>query len=118
MLALSFAPYAIAGPHAEKETAAIIALRIFIFGPFNWEMTLQPIQLACASRCGANTRLCQPCRSPAVSGRLRCRMHGGTNPGAPSGNRNARKHGGYSAEAKATAQFLKEIARLVDQVGG
>lgn len=26
----------------------------------------------------------------------RCRMHGGTNTGAPAGNQNARTHGGYS----------------------
>ncbi|WP_426051729.1 hypothetical protein [Brevundimonas sp. SL161] len=45
-----------------------------------------------------------------MSGRKRCRMHGGTNPGAPRGNRNAWKHGGYSAEAKATARFLASVA--------
>lgn len=40
-------------------------------------------------------------------------MHGGTNPGAPKGNQNARKHGGYSAKAMATARYLREIGRLV-----
>ncbi len=40
-------------------------------------------------------------------------MHGGTNPGAPKGNRNAGKHGGYSAKTKAAVSYLKEIARLV-----
>ena len=35
------------------------------------------------------------------------------NPGAPIGNRNARKHGGYSAKAMAAARYLKMIARLV-----
>jgi uncharacterized protein YjcR len=40
-------------------------------------------------------------------------MHGGTNPGAPIGNRNARKHGGYSSEAMKAARYLKIIARLV-----
>jgi hypothetical protein len=29
----------------------------------------------------------------------RCRIHGGKSPGAPNGNRNALKHGLYSAEA-------------------
>jgi glucans biosynthesis protein len=38
-------------------------------------------------------------------------MHGGTNPGAPKGNRNAWKHGGYSAERMEAAEYLKEIAR-------
>lgn len=40
-------------------------------------------------------------------------MHGGTNPGAPRGGSNARKHCGYSAKAKATARYVREIARLV-----
>jgi len=39
--------------------------------------------------------------------------HGGTNPGAPKGNRNARKLGGYSAKPKAALAFLKEIAKFV-----
>jgi hypothetical protein len=29
----------------------------------------------------------------------RCRMHGGPSPGAPKGNRNAWKHGRFTAEA-------------------
>ncbi|WP_443029275.1 hypothetical protein [Sphingopyxis sp. A083] len=48
-----------------------------------------------------------------MKGKRRCRMHGGKNPGAPRGNHNARKHGGYSAKAKAAARYVKEIARLV-----
>lgn len=52
-----------------------------------------------------------------MRGKRRCRMHGGTNEGAPRGNRNARKHGGYSAKAKAAAVYLREIARLVREVG-
>lgn len=44
-------------------------------------------------------------------------MHGGTNPGAPKGNSNARKHGGYSAKSKAAVAYLKEIARLVQETG-
>lgn len=48
-----------------------------------------------------------------MKGKRRCRMHGGTNPGAPEGNRNARKHGGYSGKAKAAARYLSGIARLV-----
>ena len=34
-------------------------------------------------------------------------------PGAPIGNRNARKHGGYSASAMAAARYLKMIARIM-----
>lgn len=44
-------------------------------------------------------------------------MHGGTNPGPPEGNRNARKHGARSAEAMAAARYLREIARLVQETG-
>jgi hypothetical protein len=40
----------------------------------------------------------------------RCRMHGGTNPGAPKGNRNAFKHGRYTAEAIAGR---REVAALI-----
>ncbi|WP_407644392.1 hypothetical protein [Erythrobacter insulae] len=48
-----------------------------------------------------------------MKGRKRCRMHGGTNPGAPKGNQNARKHGGYSAQTKEAMRYVKAIARLV-----
>jgi len=41
----------------------------------------------------------------------RCRMHGGTSPGAPKGNRNAWKHGHYSAEAVTTRQVIRALIR-------
>ena len=45
-------------------------------------------------------------------------MHGGTNPGAPKGNQNARKHGGYSAKTLEAMRYVKAIARLVrDELG-
>jgi glucans biosynthesis protein len=37
----------------------------------------EPAPLRNAPRCGARTRSGQSCRSPAVKGRARCRMHGG-----------------------------------------
>jgi len=40
-------------------------------------------------------------------------MHGGTNPGAPKGNRNAWKHGARSGKAEEAARFLRAMARLV-----
>ncbi|WP_448583006.1 HGGxSTG domain-containing protein [Thermaurantiacus sp.] len=46
------------------------------------------------------------CQTPAVKGRKRCRMHGGTNPGAPRGNRNAWKHGARCAEVEALVRGL------------
>jgi glucans biosynthesis protein len=58
-------------------------------------MTLSP-------RCGARTRGGDACRAPAVSGRARCRMHGGAvGSGAPRGNQNALKSGLHTAEARA-----------------
>ena len=40
----------------------------------------------------------------------RCRMHGGLSTGAPKGNRNAFKHGRYTAEAIASR---REVAALI-----
>lgn len=41
-------------------------------------------------------------------------MHGGTNPGAPRGNRNAWKHGGRSSEARRAAAYFRYIVRSLD----
>src|SRR5215207_6426111 len=49
-------------------------------------------------RCGARTRNAdRPCRSWRVTGKSRCRMHGGARgSGAPKGSRNGSyKHGGF-----------------------
>jgi hypothetical protein len=67
-----------------------------------------------ASRCGAKTRSGSFCRSPAMNNG-RCRMHGGTSPGAPKGNKNALKHGWYTAEAIAMRQRLAELRRYAKQ---
>ena len=75
---------------------------------------MQPERLAKAPRCLAKTRKGKACQSPAVKGRKRCRMHGGTNPGAPKGNRNALKHGAYSAEMKLAAARMKAFAVAVE----
>ena len=63
-------------------------------------------------RCGARTRAGAPCRAPAVRARRRCRMHGGAKgAGARPGNANARKHGFYSAAAKAERRALRARIR-------
>lgn len=62
-------------------------------------------------RCGAKTRSGGPCRNPVVKDKKRCRMHGGTNPGAPKGNRNAYKHGNRSAEAEAQLKLVRKTNR-------
>ena len=67
---------------------------------------MQPANLADAPRCGATTRSGAACQSPPVKGKRRCRMHGGTNPGAPKGNRNAWK------PIRATDRDLRLLAKF------
>lgn len=63
-------------------------------------------------RCGAKTRSEKPCNSPAVSGKKRCRMHGGAKgSGAPKGNNNALKHGQYTKENIQFNQHLRKLMR-------
>ncbi|WP_456632183.1 HGGxSTG domain-containing protein [Bradyrhizobium sp. URHC0002] len=72
-------------------------------------------------RCGAKTRWGAACRSPAVSGRKRCRMHGGApGSGAPKANRNARKHGLFTrdaiAERRQIQALLGEARKLLEEM--
>ena len=68
-------------------------------------------------RCGAKTRAGSPCRSPAVSGRARCRMHGGSKgSGAPVGNHNALKHGAYTKEAKTLRAEARQLLQGIRAV--
>ena len=61
-------------------------------------------------RCGAKIRTGGSCRAPAVRGKRRCRMHGGTpRSGAPSGNRNARKHGLFTKDAIAGRKQVQAV---------
>ena len=63
-------------------------------------------------RCGAKTRSGNPCRSPAVSGKNRCRMHGGApGSGAPRGNKNALKHGLYTRKARDERRRVQDLLR-------
>jgi len=74
-------------------------------------------------RCGTKTRSGKPCRSPAVSRKKRCRMHGGA-PGsvAPYGNKNALKHGRYTREAieerRQLRTFLRQSRMLIQKIEG
>ena len=70
-----------------------------------------------SKRCGARTRSGSPCRSPAMPNG-RCRMHGGLSPGAPKGNRNALKHGRYSADAIARRREVAALVRAVCALAG
>jgi hypothetical protein len=48
----------------------------------------------------------------------RCRMHGGTNPGAPKGNKHAFKHGRYSAETLARRREVAALIRAMRALAG
>ena len=72
-------------------------------------------------RCGAKTRRGTPCKSPAVQGKRRCRMHGGApGSGAPLGNKNALKHGLYTKEAiaerKVIRQLIRDSKQLIEEI--
>ena len=64
-------------------------------------------------RCGAKTRKGTPCRAPAVTGKKRCRMHGGAKgSGAPIGNKNALKHGMYTRESLELRSHVQQLLRI------
>ena len=72
-------------------------------------------------RCGAKARCGGACRSPAVSGKKRCRMHGSAQgSGAPKANRNARKHGLFTrdaiAERRQIQALLGEARKLLEEM--
>jgi uncharacterized protein YjcR len=72
-------------------------------------------------RCGAKTRSGKPCRSPAVHGKKRCRMHGGApGSGAPKNNQNALKHGQFTKDAieahKLLRALLQQSRKLVQDI--
>ena len=75
----------------------------------------KPVQLHLAPRCGARTRSGHPCRSPAVRGKARCRMHGGAKgSGAPRGERNGNyRHGHRTQEAMAERRAVRVLARFL-----
>jgi hypothetical protein len=84
----------------------------------------QPVSLRQARRCGAKTRAGKPCRSPAVRGRPRCRMHGcGRGAGGPRGERNGNYRDGlHTKEARAESASVRKLIReardLISTVGG
>lgn len=48
----------------------------------------------------------------------RCRLHGGLSPGAPKGNRNALKHGRYTADALASRREVAALVRAMRALAG
>jgi len=72
-------------------------------------------------RCGAKIRSGRSCRSPAVRGKRRCRMHGSApESGAPKRNQNARKHGLFTrvaiAERRQIQALLGEARKLLQEL--
>jgi uncharacterized protein YjcR len=64
-----------------------------------------------ASRCRARSkRSGLQCQAPAVRGYAVCRMHGAAG-GAPKGNKNALKHGDFTAEAIEERRMLAALTK-------
>ena len=84
----------------------------------------EPESLRGARRCGAKTRTGKPCRSPAVRGRPRCRMHGcGRGAGGPPGERNGNYRDGLHtkearAEGASVRKLMREARHLIQAIGG
>ncbi len=64
-------------------------------------------------QCGARTRSGAPCRAPKVTGKSRCRMHGGAaGSGAPKGERNGNwRHGRFTCEVIAEREATRDLVR-------
>lgn len=82
-------------------------------------MSKSQLPMHLSIRCGAKTRAETPCKGPAMPNG-RCKFHGGLSTGAPKGNRNAFKHGFYSAveiekrrEVRKMLQAIKELAQSI-----
>jgi glucans biosynthesis protein len=77
---------------------------------------INPMQPEDTPRCGARTRSGAPCQSSPVHGKKRCRMHGGTSPGAPRGNQNALKTGDFTREALAQKREARAILKSLKEL--
>jgi len=68
-------------------------------------------------RCGAKIRSGGSCRSPAVRGKKRCRMHGGApGSGAPRANQNALFTREAIAERRQIQALLGEARKLLQEL--
>lgn len=79
------------------------------------------VPMLASQRCGAKTRSGKSCKSPAVQGKRRCRMHGGApGSGAPKKNKNALKHGLFTKEAieerRQIRALLRQSRKLVQDI--
>jgi hypothetical protein len=69
-----------------------------------------PPQFLDIALCGEKTKNGLPCKAPAMTNG-KCRWHGGRNRGAPRGNKNAVKHGYYTAEAIKERRRERELMK-------
>lgn len=68
--------------------------------------------------CGAKTRSGAPCRNHPVTGKRRCRMHGGAKgSGGQPGNISALKTGKYCAAAKAERLEVGQLIQMLMSLG-
>jgi hypothetical protein len=73
--------------------------------------------LSHAPICGARTKE-GPCEGQPISGRRRCRLHGGLSPGAPRGRVNGNyRQGDWTIEAQAERKWVRELVRSLLKVG-
>ena len=83
-------------------------------GPMHGVDSLEEPQI-----CGAKTRSGAPCRNHPVTGKRRCRMHGGAKgSGGQIGNQHALKHGRYSTEAVQERSDVGQLIRTLHQLAG
>jgi len=70
-------------------------------------------------RCGAKTRAGTPCQQWPLTGKTRCKLHGGRSTGAGKGNQNATAHGIYKSvlsEAEQANWAKIEIGKVDEEI--
>ena len=82
----------------------------------------KPLDLRTLPRCNATAKSSgKRCGNPAMKGKKVCYLHGGKSKGAPIGNRNALKHGNFTAEAFERRYYLrmllKQSKELIKEMG-
>ena len=83
----------------------------------------KPLDLRFWPRCQAIAKSTgKRCGNPAMKGKRVCYIHGGKSTGAPKHNKNALKHGRYTAEAlernSNLRMFLKQSKELIGRITG
>ena len=82
----------------------------------------KPLDLRSLPRCQAMAKsTSRRCGNPAMNGKRVCYIHGGKSTGAPKDNKNALKHGRYTADAiersynlRMLLKHSKELIKRID----